>query len=100
MARLTEETLNEGRAFVRQRDLDGLVAWIERTRVIIDIEVVKTTFEALFRASNTERALKVFNAAFLTADPVMDRVRGYVGLAVLIFVALGLAGGVMYLFKG
>jgi hypothetical protein len=100
MAKLSYKALEDGRALVREHDLDGLVAWIERTRVIIDIEVVKTTFGRVFKAGNTETALRLFNAAFMTADPVMDRVRGYVGLAVLIFVALGLAGGVMYLFNG
>lgn len=99
MARLSEETLNEGRALIRTHDLDGLVAWVKRTRVLIDVEVTRKTFERLFRAGNTERALKLFDVAFLTADPAREWAIFGAKIAFTLFVILGLLGGVVSLFR-
>lgn len=98
MARLTEAMLNEGREAVRRQDLDGLEAWIKRTRVMIDIEVAKNTFRKCFLTGNPARALKMFDAAFTEADPVVDRVVLFGKLPLMLFVALGLLGGITYLF--
>lgn len=92
--------LDEGRAFVRTEDVEGLIDWIRRSRVMIDRDVVRKTFRSCFRAGDTRKAMLIFDAAFVEADPTKDRIQLGVKIALMAFVVLGLLGGVLSLFRG
>lgn len=98
--KLSYAMLEEGRGFVRNHDLEGLLDWIERSRVYVDLDATRKTFEQFFRAGNTRIALRIFDAAFAHADPIHERIVLVVQLVVWLFVILGLLGGLGALFRG
>ncbi|MHA2066224.1 MAG: hypothetical protein ACXABY_17770 [Candidatus Thorarchaeota archaeon] len=103
MAKLTEVALEEGRDFIRAKNLDGFMKWIDNNNIVISRVVVKDTYSRLFKLGDTEKALKMFEKVFPGMDPTADIVGGLahigfkVGCAVLL--GLGALGGLVYLIK-
>jgi hypothetical protein len=100
--KLTETQLEEGRVYIRANDIDALGRWIEAHKVIIDrVEVLKT-FRRIAPA-DPERAIKLFDKVFEDMDPVFDRrvILWRLGFRIIIVlvVALGCIGGIVYLVK-
>ena len=82
---------------VRSHDFDGFIAWIGRTRVAIDLDLVKTAFGSCFKSGETTKALRLFDATFPMVDPTVDRIVAYLKLTFIALAILGLLGGVAYL---
>jgi hypothetical protein len=99
MAKLSPDFLQEGRLCVRAHDLEGLILWISRSQILIDLAAIRKTFSECFQAGQTDRAVRLFDAVFATADPSLDRIKVYLRLALLSFIIFGLLGGVLYLLK-
>lgn len=99
MAKLREDFLEEGRDLIRAQDLDGVMAWVTRSKVMINHDVVRSIMAKCFTYGDTEKALKMFDAGFKDADPVADRIAAIGRFGCVVFVFLGLLGGVVYLFQ-
>lgn len=99
MAKLTEAKLDEGRAFIRSHDLQGLLEWIDKTGVSIDRRVVWNTYQPLLMCRETERALKIFDSVFPHVNPMTERlVMAGTALLVLLF-GVGVLGGIITIVK-
>jgi hypothetical protein len=98
MAKLSKKVLDEGRQLLPARDLDGFSEWVRRSRVLVNIDLVRRTFATCFRAGDSQKALRIFDATFPELDPVTDRVMLVAKITVGIVVVLGLLGGVVFLF--
>jgi hypothetical protein len=96
MARLDPDFVEEGRRRVRQNDLDGLMNWVERSGTFIDHETTRKTFELCFRAGDTDKAMRLFNAVFPKSNPTLELAVMFGRLAVIGFIVLGLFGGILY----
>jgi hypothetical protein len=99
MAKLSAEVLEEGRALIRQKNLDGFLAWVDRQRVAIDMEVVRDAYEKCFEYDDVDKALRLFEAIFPKADPAADLLLGFSRLALRILLVLGVIGGLIYLIR-
>ena len=97
MAKLSEEILVKGRQLVVAEDLEGINAWVREYAPLIDRKVVSDTFQKTFLAHDSEKSLKMFDAAFVEYDTA-DELRGVaVRLIWPTLKLLGLLGGVAYL---
>lgn len=103
MAKFTEEQLEEARGYIREMKWDMLELWMDEHKVVIDRDLVMTTMKKCMLANDEVKAMKMFNAGFADMDPAVDRLTGkirlYGGCGCLIFVALGILGGIVYLFN-
>jgi hypothetical protein len=99
MSQLSEEVLDEGRALIRAKDLDGFIAWIGKNKIDIDTEVVKQTYGMCFRFDDTEKALRLFEQVFPGIDPTAQAIGTFIKQGCALFVLLGLIGGFLYLFR-
>jgi hypothetical protein len=103
MAKFTEEQLEEARGYIREMKWDMLELWMDEHKVVIDRKVAMDMFKKCMRAKDEEKAMKMFNAGFADMDPAVDRLAGkirfYGGCGCLIFVCLGILGGIVYLFN-
>lgn len=95
--KLSEEMLDEGRAKVTAMDLEGLMTWVKQHVPTVDASEVEKTFRMLLTTRNPDRALKLFDKYFPKVDPARDIRRGFVRLGCLVFVGLGVLGGIIYL---
>lgn len=98
MALLSEEVLEEGRALIRAKNLDGFINWIEENGIRIDREVVRETYEKCFKYNDTAMALMMFEAVFPKINPRAQAVGTFIAQGCMLFVLLGLMGGIAYLF--
>lgn len=100
MARLSVEVLEEGRGFVRQKDLEGLVEWTQRHGSRdLNYDVFIRGFEDVFRNNNERRALLMFDRTFSEMDPTVDALVYWLTLAFKVVLGLGAVGGLVYLFR-
>lgn len=99
MSKLSDEVLDEGRGFIIRKDLDGFIRWIEKNRIEIDTDMVRKTYRRCFAADDLPRALRIFDKVFPNIDPEAQRAAGWIRFGCLLFVALGLLGGVMFLIQ-
>lgn len=98
--KLSEEVLDEGRTIIRAMDLEGLMAWSEKHVPTLTAKTrgdIEKTFGLMFKARDPDRALKLFDSYFSSVDPARDVRQGLMRLGCLVFVALGLLGGIVYL---
>jgi len=100
MARLAPEVLDEARNLIRNKDLEGLLAWLStKAPGSVDENVFRDMYSKIFSAEDVGKGLAVFNAVFPTYDPVETKVLRVATLLVYAVVGLGLAGGVLYLVR-
>jgi len=97
MAKLSEEVLAQGRAFVEAKDLDGFKAWAERYAYTVTWAELEKTFTPLFKCDQMGIALKLFDKFFPALDNAVYLRKGLVRLGCMIFIGLGALGGVVYL---
>jgi hypothetical protein len=97
MAKLSEDFLDEGRALIRAKDLDGFMEWVSRSKVIIDHDVVRSMYHKCFLMNDTEKTLKIFEAVFPGQNPQLDLAVGLTKLGCLALFVLGAIGGVAFL---
>lgn len=100
MARLSEETLEQGRNYIRRSDLEGFIKWSEGTGVIQNHKIVQRQIETLIRIGSNDRAVALFEATYPRLDPVVDLIKSVLILFVMGIIVLGLTGGIKYLFLG
>ena len=103
---LTEIELQAGRECLHLRNLDMLEAWMNKHKVIIDRELVRSSLGKLLEAGEITRAIKIFDTVFIGMNPRTDLVGFYLKLATAGFIMLlcllciiGAIGGVVYLFR-
>jgi len=104
MAQITEEKLNEARAFIEQRKFDEFMAWLKvNVPTGLDLEKAGPTFKRCFDAQDLGRARKLFEVAVKDYDP---EVQFWAQLTVAAFrlswgllKLLAVIGGCAYLFK-
>lgn len=99
MAKLSEETLNEGRQHLINHDLDGFERWIDKNKIHINKETTLRTFERCFRDNHNAKALRLFEITFTGINPKAEALGRYLGFGCMLFTFLGLLGGVMYLLR-
>ena len=75
MAKLSKEVLEEGRGHIRNSDLPGFMKWLVKhvPRYSINHEVVESTFEKIFKFSDTDKGLKMFEVGIANINPAADR---------------------------
>ncbi len=100
MANLSEATLEQGRTFIRNSDLEGLMAWA-RTNVPVglDLKVFERTMKMVIDVGDLAKAHKIFNATLKDYDPTISRIAIWVRVGVSILIVLGLLGGIVYLVR-
>src|SRR3989304_2173487 len=96
---LTKEILDEGRAFVKAKDLDGLMGWINKNTFSYDKSLIRKTFGTLFNTDNVERAVRLFDVTFEDHRPGVLKAAILLRIGCLLFVALGILGGIVYLIR-
>ena len=99
MAKLSKETLDAGRELIRNKNLDGFMAWLDDNNIVISRAVTRNTYSRLFLADATDRALKMFDEIFPAMNPTID-IAGELGKLAL--KGLGIAasiGGLLYLIR-
>lgn len=99
MAKLSDEILEQGRERIRAQDLEGFMSWVQKHAPNINAVTVKDTYSTIFKAQNTEKGLKLFEAVFPEVDPEKDARVTLLALGILVLVLLGSLGGVVYLFQ-
>jgi len=97
--KLTEKVLEEGRIFIRARDMDGFKMWCETHAPNMTWEEIERSLRPLFKADKVDMALRLFDKVFPYIDPMRDFRRGLVKLGFWTFLTLGALGGVVYLIK-
>lgn len=90
MAKLSEDTLKNGRYHIANQDLDSFDSWLDQNNIIIDRDIVRKTFSKCFSANDTEKALRLFDAVFPDIDPDEDmkRYKMFQTIMILAFVAV------------
>lgn len=100
MAKLSEVVLEEGRTFIREKSLDGLVLWAERQIPIVSESTIREYFGKAFALGDPEAAMKLFDKFFPEIDPMKDFAYGCMGLIftgmIYSLVGLGALGGIVY----
>ena len=97
--KLSSEVLEQGRDRIRNADLDGLMLWVKTHAPLMDDNVVRNTFEKVFKWNDVEKALRMFDAGFVDYDPSKDLKSIFIKLGVVLLLLLGALGGVVYLFR-
>ena len=92
------ETIEQGRALCRAKDLDGLMLWLKRSVLTLDQKLALDTFAKCFLCNDVEKALKML-ATTDDYNVVAELGSGLLRLAVFALVVLGLLGGVAALFN-
>lgn len=98
MAKLSDESLNEGRRLALQGDRAGFQAWVERNG-LSDYNGVQKVTDMLMRASKVDPigTRRLFDKTFGEVDPDAARAASWITFGCVLFVALGLLGGVLFL---
>ena len=91
MAKLSVETLKEGRECLRYGDLPGFERWWREHVPTIDWDKYGKTFRLLLEVEERPRALKLFNDIFIKYDPVEDMVGGRILIVGTVLAAVGAA---------
>ncbi len=110
MAVLTEATLEAGRMRVRANDMKGLMDWLDVNEIVIDRTVLRDILIKLLNSGNIDRAVKIFDAAFVGCDPKRQKLAKRFGWILVVFfvlfqIAIGLLvlaagiGGALYLYR-
>ena len=107
MAKLTDEALAEGRARIAESDLEGLMEWVRTNAPGVFTEdslfQMERTYRLTLMVPDLPRALKLFNRTFEEMDPQAEVAAGKLAAVTkagcLVFVGLGLLGGVVYLVR-
>jgi hypothetical protein len=99
MARLDPDFVEEGRRFVRQSDLEGLMNWVDRSGTLIDQKATRKTFELCFRAEDNIKAMHLFNAVFPKSNPTLEKAILFGKLVLIGLVLCGLIAGLVALIK-
>ena len=74
MARLSTETLEEGREYVRQQDLEGLLTWTKANGFgYLHQDEFRKGFERVFSRGDLPLGLRMFDEVFSNRDPDVDR---------------------------
>lgn len=100
MAKLSEEVLEEGRNHIRRLDSFGFNKWMIHNvpTYCINHDVVMSTYNKLFASGDIAKGLKMFEA-IAGIDPAKELRKKFVGCGCVVFVGLGILGGVVYLFR-
>jgi len=99
MAKLSPEILEEGRELIRAYDLEGFLGWVRTHSPLMNQDLIRSTYEKVFRAQDSEKGLKLFDAVFPNLDPGAERTGIFVRIGCLLFIGLGLLGGIVYLVR-
>lgn len=100
MAKLTPEVLERGRELIRQKDLEGFMAWVNlETRGAITVKYVEDTYRTIFKADDVQKGLFLFEKVFPSMDPEADRLKSYLKLGCFLFMLVGSIGGIVALVK-
>lgn len=103
MAKLTNDQLEEARAYIRNWELEKLNQWMINYKIVIDRSLVIKTFQKLQLTDSSDRAIEMFNAAFVNMDPTIDRITSVLKKVCLTGLAtvsiLGFCGGIWIVSK-
>lgn len=91
---LLEAAVTEGNTF----KLDLFYHWIENN-VLVDIKLVRQTMGVVFRARDSVRALKLYDAMMLNYSPIHQAIGSTIRLGIVVLVWSGIIGGAVYLFR-
>lgn len=101
MAELTEQQLEEGRNYIRNWELEKLDLWMNKHKVVIDTDLVIRTMKKCQMVNDVEKAIKMFDAAFVGMDPAIDRLAGQIRVGLVLgstlLIVLGCLGGIAFL---
>lgn len=101
MAKLSEETFQEGRAFIIAKDLDGLRRWLYTHQLPVLHDVLIEKMDGMLKRVAHDLALKCFDSVFKEMD--VDKVRKENRSAAIIvggifsLVLLAITGGICFL---
>lgn len=96
---LSKEFLEEGRTYLRNKDLDQFMLWLDRSKIMIDKNVVRDGFSKMLKLNDTDAAVHLFDKAIATVDPTAQRLRVYIRVVFFSCLIFGTIGGIVYLFQ-
>lgn len=67
--KLSNGTLDEGRALILASDLDRFVAWTGKHAPLMTPQFIRDTYEKVFKYGDIEKGLRLFEAVFPDYDP-------------------------------
>lgn len=96
MRKLSNEELEVGRKLLRAQDYDAFDQWMVRNRVTYDREKVVHTMR-MINKGDPQRAITFFDQVFVDQD--FGYFRDWRFYSAVLVVVLGLAGGLISLFR-
>jgi len=97
--KLSEEVLEEGRALVEAKDMAEFKVWCGKHAYTVTWSELERSYTPLFKYDQVDMALKLYDKFFPELDNAKHVRGGLMRLGCVIFIALGVLGGVVYLFR-